>query len=83
MNECRVLLFARARELAGSSAIAVTLPRGATVADVRRTLAVECPELAPWLPRCAIGVNGEYADDSTAIAPGAEIAVLPPVSGGL
>jgi molybdopterin synthase catalytic subunit len=83
MNECRVLLFARARDLAGGSAITVTLPAGATVEDVRRALAVRCPGLAEWLPRCAIGVNGEYADDSTAIAPGAEIAVLPPVSGGL
>jgi molybdopterin synthase catalytic subunit len=83
MNECRVLMFARARDLAGIAAVTLTLPAGATVADVRRTLAVRCPGLVDWLPRCAIGVNGEYADDSTAIAPGAEIAVLPPVSGGI
>jgi molybdopterin converting factor small subunit len=38
--------------------------------------------LADWLPRCAIGVNGEYAENQTAIPAGAEIAVLPPVSGG-
>ena len=83
MNECRVLMFARARDLAGIDAVTLTLPAGATVADMRRTLVVRCPGLADWLPRCAIGVNGEYADDATAIVPGAEIAVLPPVSGGI
>ena len=82
MNECRVLLFARARDLAGSDAVTLTLAAGATVVDVRRMLAERFPGLAEWLPRCAIGVNGEYADDATAIPPGAEIAVLPPVSGG-
>ena len=35
-----VHLFARARDLAGSDAVTVTLPEGATVADLRR--------LYPW-----------------------------------
>ena len=82
MNEVRVLLFARARDLAGSESIHLTLPVAATVADVRRALAAASPPLADWLPRCAIGVNGEYAENQTAIPAGAEIAVLPPVSGG-
>jgi molybdopterin converting factor subunit 1 len=82
MNEIRVLLFARARDLAGVEAVTLMLASGADVAGVRQTLAARFPKLAEWLPRCAIGVNGEYAGDETAIPPRAEIAVLPPVSGG-
>jgi molybdopterin converting factor subunit 1 len=82
MSEVRVLLFARARELAGLATVCVTIPESATVADVRRAVAERVPSLAPWLPRCAIGVNGEYVGDNVVIPAGAEIAVIPPLSGG-
>jgi len=82
MSRVRVLLFARARDLAGTGEVTLKLGEGATVAELRRELGTEVPALADWLPRCAIGVNGEYADDETTVPPGAEVAVLPPVSGG-
>ncbi len=79
---CRVRLFARAKDLAGSDAVAVELPAGATVADLRRRLAADQPALAGLPPRCAVAVAGEFAEDSHLLAPGAEVALLPPVSGG-
>jgi molybdopterin converting factor subunit 1 len=78
----RVRLFARARELAGADSVAVELPAGATVADLRRRLSEACPALRGLLPRSAVAVNQEFADDGTPISPGAEVALLPPVSGG-
>jgi molybdopterin converting factor subunit 1 len=78
----RVRLFARARDLAGAEALSLELPDGATVADLRRRLVEACPALAPLLPRCALAVDGEFADDALPLTEAAEVAVLPPVSGG-
>jgi molybdopterin converting factor subunit 1 len=77
-----VRLFARAKDLAGAESVRVELPQGATVADLRRQLAAERPALAGLLGRCAIAVNDEFADDALALPHPAEVAVLPPVSGG-
>lgn len=78
----RVRLFARAKDLAGADTVAVSVSPGATVADLRRRLASEYPALAGLLKRCAVAVGGEFAEDSLELRPSAEVALLPPVSGG-
>lgn len=78
----RVKLFARARDLAGTDALLVELSPGATVADLRQSLAKTCPPLADFLPRCAIAVNNEFTQDNVVLPAHSEIALLPPVSGG-
>ena len=82
MRTVQVRLFARARELAGSNVLAVPLKEGATVADLRRGLADVCPALAALLERSALAVNHEFASDGAALPADAEVALLPPVSGG-
>jgi molybdopterin converting factor subunit 1 len=77
-----VRLFARARDLAGASEVAVDLPAGATVADLRRALASGCPALAPILARSALAVDNDFAADDLVLPSSPEIALLPPVSGG-
>ena len=77
-----VLLFARARDLAGTGVIELDLPAGATVAVLRRGLASRVPQLAALLERSAVAVNDEFAEDALPLPPGAEVALLPPVSGG-
>lgn len=77
-----VRLFARARDLAQTNMLHVEVPAGATVGDLRRRLAEERPVLANILERSALAVNDEFADDSLALPRGAEVALLPPVSGG-
>ncbi len=77
-----VRLFARARDLAGTNAVIVHLPAGATVGDLRRCLATEYPALAGLLERSALAINDEFADDALTLPARAEIALLPPVSGG-
>lgn len=77
-----VHLFARARDLAGTAVVQLDLSDGATVGDVRKQLALRFPALGPLLQRSALAVNNEFADDSQAVVAGAEIALLPPVSGG-
>jgi molybdopterin converting factor subunit 1 len=78
----KVLLFARARDLAGSDAIDIELSAGATVADLRRALAVAYPRLAGLLERSAFAVADEFAGDDVVITADAMVALLPPVSGG-
>ena len=75
-----VLLFARARDLIGADRIEVE--RAPTVGDLRVSLATKYPNLAGLLMKSALAVNGEFADDATRIPDGAEVALLPPVSGG-
>ena len=77
-----VRMFARARDLAGTDLMRVELPDGATVADVRRRLAIDCPALAGLLERSALAVENEFAADSLVLSVDAEVALLPPVSGG-
>ncbi len=77
-----VYLFAAARDIAGADRLELALPANATAADVRAGLNAKIPALASLLARSAIAVNCDIADDNYAIAPGDEIAVIPPVSGG-
>ena len=78
----RVRLFARARDLAGADVVELELPAGATAGNLRRALAEKVPALAPLLARSALAVNDEFAEDPLVLPPGAEVALLPPVSGG-
>ena len=77
-----VRLFARARELAGRDVIRLDLPPGATVGTLRLELAAVVPALSTLLARSALAVNNEFADDAQPLPPEAEVALLPPVSGG-
>lgn len=77
-----VHLFARARELAGVDSLSISVSATATVGELRRRLGAEQPRLAALVARSAIAVNNEFAEDALPLPPGAEIALLPPVSGG-
>lgn len=77
-----VRLFARARDLAGSATISLELPQQATVGDLRTALLRDRPALKPLAPHLFVAVGTDYAPDSLVLAPGAEVACFPPVSGG-
>jgi molybdopterin synthase catalytic subunit len=79
--ETTILFFAAAREAAGGARETLE-PSPPTVADLRRVLVERHPALARVLPQCRIAVNQEMARDSDALPPGAEVAIIPPVSGG-
>jgi molybdopterin converting factor subunit 1 len=78
----RVLLFARARDLAGRDMVEVEIPAGATVADLRERLGSALPGLKGFVQRCVVAVGGEYAAEGDEVREGAEVALIPPVSGG-
>jgi len=73
----RVRLFAQLRERAGTRELALELPEGACVADALARL----DHLARGLP-LVLAVNRSYAAEDQPLAPGDELALIPPVSGG-
>ena len=76
-----ILYFAIAREAAGTDSESLS---GAptTVEALRAVLAERHPGLARVLPRCRLAVNQEFVGDGDPVPDGAEVAVIPPVSGG-
>lgn len=77
-----VRLFAVARQLAGRETIELELSPGTTIGQLRALVAAEIPDLAPVLPHVQFAVGSAYARDDEPIPPGAQIACIPPVSGG-
>lgn len=75
-----VLLFASYADAFGSPTLAVTLPDGATVAD----LLAEVRRMSPGagLPPAAVAVNQTYAGREHLLLAGDEVAIIPPVAGG-
>lgn len=80
--EVVVRLFAAYREIAGAPVVSLQLPEGATVDDLLRALGQQCPALAPVLGQSRVAVNQAFAQPADPLPPGAEVALLPPVSGG-
>jgi molybdopterin converting factor subunit 1 len=76
------LLFAGIRARLGVPHLEVDLPDQATVAQLRRRLADAHPELAGPLDSCRIAIDQAFASDDQPIPERAELAVIPPVSGG-
>jgi molybdopterin converting factor subunit 1 len=77
-----VRLFARLRDIAGSSELSREVVTGATIGDVWRQLAREFPELTSYERSISSAVNADYARMDQVLRPGDEVAFLPPVSGG-
>ena len=78
--EVQVLLFASARECAGTARLSQALPVGATLDD----LAARLYEVTPGLRdlRLRFAVNAAYSDRTTTLHDGDEVACIPPVGGG-
>jgi len=78
----RLLAFASASDALGAAEVALELPQGSSVGTLKSSLEQRYPALAGLWHRIAIAVNGEIADDGTLLEDEAEVALLPPVSGG-
>ena len=77
-----VRLFAAARQTAGRDSIDVELPEGTTIGRLRNQLAAEFPQLAGLVQQAMFSIDAEYAADTEEIHPDADVACIPPVSGG-
>jgi MoaE-MoaD fusion protein len=80
MNQVSVLAFGVLKETLGSGATSISLPDGATVADLLASISRRNP--AAVLKGIAVSVNAEYANLAHPLRHRDEVALLPPVSGG-
>ena len=77
-----LLFFASARERAGHARATLELPDGSRVADALIEVERLHPGLAELIPHLAVAVNQKLARPDDTLPSGAELALLPPVSGG-
>ncbi len=78
----RVRLFAGARQAAGCDRLELQMPPGTTIGQLRSRLAGEIPQISGLVGRVMFAIDSEYAADSAEIPPDADVACIPPVSGG-
>jgi molybdopterin converting factor subunit 1 len=76
-----VLLFASYADALGANSLALELPAGVTVSDVVARVR-EMPGAARLPKNPLVAVNERYARRDRTIAPGDEVAIIPPVAGG-
>ena len=80
--QVRVLFFGMLKDVVGRASDSLTLPAGATLADLLARYRSEFPRLQPFLPSLALSINREYAAAGQPLHDNDEVALLPPVSGG-
>lgn len=77
-----VLFFAIARERAGTSRETFIVSDGATARDVIDAVVAKHPAIHPLRPHLRVAVNEEFVPPEAPIPEGAQLALIPPVSGG-
>jgi len=77
-----VLLFAQARDRAGTARETLELPAGSRVSDALAALTRSHPGLAELRAHLAVAMDQRLVREDAVLTPGAELALLPPVSGG-
>jgi len=78
----RIRYFASFREIIGQNEEIVTLPEGASVADVRALLLTRFPRLQPIMQRSVYAVNQKHEPLEATLHEGDEVVFIPPVGGG-
>ena len=80
--QINVQLFARAKDLAGTSRLPLSVPEPCTVGQAKAALVSLIPNLRMMMPTLLVAVDGDYAADATPLTESCEFACFPPVSGG-
>jgi MoaE-MoaD fusion protein len=71
------------KDIAGRGSERLEIRDGASVSDLLGHYEEQIPRLGEMLPSLAVSVNQEYAGADVALKENDEIALLPPVSGGM
>ena len=78
----RLLAFAGARDIIGAPEIELHMAGPCGSSELWSVLLSRFPALEPYKRSIRLAVNGTYASDGDRIAPGDEVALIPPVAGG-
>lgn len=77
-----VKLFAIYQEAYGVPELVWQFPANAPVQAVLDRALAEHPRLEAWRDRTRLGLNLQFVSADTPLAPGDEVVLIPPVSGG-
>ncbi len=79
----KLLYFAAARERAGAPSDAFDLPDGATAGDALSAACEKRPGLQAIAGKLRLAVDQDFAPPDRKLRDGCEVALIPPVSGGM
>lgn len=79
----KVKLFASFKEIVGKSELSFEIEKIATISDLKKVLLNDYPQLSSQKFQAIYAVNHKVADDYTKLSVNDEVAVFPPVSGGI
>ena len=77
-----VKLFALLRETVGTDTVTLNIPEGSNAAHALAQLSQQHPALAPYLENVRLALRMDFVEAETDLAPGDELHLIPPVSGG-
>jgi molybdopterin synthase sulfur carrier subunit len=77
-----ILLFAGAKQIANTDQIFIEVPQPVTAGEILQRIADSMPELRGLASHSRLAVNGRYVTSQTIVETTAELALIPPVSGG-
>lgn len=83
MKHISILFFASLREQVGAKQTWIDLPEDANIRDLKFYLQNQYPVLQPIIAVSLVAMNKEYATEDQLVPDGAEVALFPPVSGGV
>jgi molybdopterin converting factor small subunit len=78
----RITFFAGLKDLAGTSSLEISWHAGLTIGQLRRRVVEQHAKAEELLRRSRAVMTDELVEDSAVVPPDAEVAFLPPVSGG-
>ena len=79
----KVKCFAWAYEVTGSEEIEIEIKESGKVSDLRESLSEKFPEFMGRMESIAVSINQEFAGEGSIISASDEIALIPPISGGM
>tara|TARA_Y100000814_G_C12241901_1_gene371870 strand:- start:369 stop:662 length:294 start_codon:yes stop_codon:yes gene_type:complete len=79
----KVKCFAWAFEVTGSEEIEIEIKESAKVSDLRECLSQKYPQFSGRMESIAVSINQEFAGEGSIISAFDEIALIPPISGGI
>jgi len=77
-----VKLFAAARDIVDAENVELDVDPPATIKAIRQELCDQHPALLPLVGVSMFAVDTQYVADDVEVPAGAEVACIPPVSGG-
>ncbi len=82
MNHIHILFFASLRDTIGTRSLEMDVAAGTSVSALIASLVNAYPPLERMKDSLQVAINHEYATGEQTIPENAEIAFIPPVSGG-